>query len=47
MYALWTVWGVYNFYFWQHVLPTVSIGVFVLLMVVVLLSENFIPPKDG
>ena len=39
MYALWTVWGVYNFYFWQHVLPTVSIGVFVLLMVVVLLSE--------
>ena len=39
MYALWTVLGVYNFYFWKQVWPTVSIPVILLLMVVVLLIE--------
>lgn len=42
MYALWTVLGVYNFYFWRHVFLTVSFPVLVLLMLVVLLVEMII-----
>ncbi len=39
MYALWTVLGVYNFYFWKQVWPSVSWPVLILLMGVALLLE--------
>ena len=39
IYALWTVLGVYNFYFWKQVLPTLSVPVIILLMIVVLFLE--------
>lgn len=39
IYAMWTVLGVYNLYFWQRLFPTVSLPIFLLLMIVVLLAE--------
>lgn len=42
MYALWTILGAYNFHFWQQVFSTLSVPVFLLLMIVAVLAEMII-----